>query len=189
VVLDRAGTGWLAVVFLVEVTGIIDKGQWNAPRRGGGFLLVGFLCLNVGFLTGICSLPAVGSRFLVVCGQFLVGGRFLAGSSRFPAVGGQFLVGGRFPAVGGQFLIGGRFLAVGGRFPIGGDFSPGSGHARLVGRGVTPGKQGAQPPCLCSPAGRPLVSAIPRLVLVTRRRGTRATGNARRPGAPALACR
>ena len=97
-VLGGAGTSWLAVVFLAEVT---DEGQRNAPRRGGRlFLLVGFLCINVGFLLGV-----------------------------------------------------GRF------FP---------GRARVVGCGVTPGKEGAQRPCLCPLAGRPLVSAVPRLVLVIR---------------------
>jgi hypothetical protein len=101
VVLGGAGTSWLAVVFLAEVAEVTDEGQRNTPRRGGClFLLVGFLCLNVGFLLGV----------------------------------------GRFPP----------------------------GRTRVVGCGVTPGKGGAQRPRLCPLAGRPLVSAVRRLVLATR---------------------
>src|SRR5262249_57405907 len=47
-----AGAGWLRLVFLVGVAEITDEGQRDAPRRGDGlFLLVGFLRLDVGFLS------------------------------------------------------------------------------------------------------------------------------------------
>src|SRR5262249_5765952 len=132
-----AGTGWLAVAFLVELTEITDEGQRDAPWRGGGlFLFVGFLRRDVGFLPSVgCFLPGPGRALLPGPGRA---------------------------------------------------FAPGPGRARVVGRGVTPGDQGAQRPCLCPLARRPLLGAVPRLVLVARRRGTWPAGNARRPGAPVL---
>ena len=80
------------------------------------------------------------------------------------------------------FLLGvGCFLPGSGRA-----FLPGSGRAFLAGRVVTPGEEGAERPGLYALAGRALVGVVPRLVLVTRRGGTRPAGNARRPGTPVL---
>ena len=143
VVVGGAGTGWLFVAFLAEVTEVTDEGQRDAPWRGGDlFLLVGFLRLDVGFLLGVgCFLPGSGCCFP-------------APSRLRPAS----------PA---------RRVSCRSR-------------ARVVGRGVTPGEEGAERPGLYALAGRALVGVVPRLVLVTRRRGTRPAGNARRPGTPVL---
>src|SRR5215471_4207362 len=98
VVPGSAGTGWLTVAFLVELTEITDEGQRDAPWRGGGlFLFVGFLRRDV------CFLPGPGRALLPGPGRA---------------------------------------------------FGPGPGRARVVGRGVTPGEQWAQRPCLCPLARR-----------------------------------
>src|SRR5262249_38478873 len=106
------------------------------------------------------------------------------------------------PRGGDSFFLLVGFLRLDVGFLLGaGRFLPGPGRARAVGCGVTPGQEGtrcpgSRPLAGCPPAGRFLagrflagrflVGTVPRLVPLTRWRGTRPAGNARRPGAPPI---
>jgi hypothetical protein len=171
-----AGTGWLRLIFLVEVTEITDEGQRDAPRRGGGFfLLVRFLRLDVGFLLGAGRfLPGPGRARVAGCGV-------TPGQEGTRCPGSCPLAGcppaGRFPA--GCFLVGTvprlvLLIPWRGTRPAGNARRPGA--PPITGRGtVPPGVPGAGTGSggpACPPVRRPAPQ------VAARRRGR---GPGRRP--------